>query len=207
MRGRIISPVRRVSSPQFCLTATRFGTKDIKALGVSQLSGLGQTMLQVLDRSVLWLHVTALFQLENSRKSILKADGMPTQRQREESGEHASMQERERPPALWLLFCNMFLHSPLCLPYVNWAFRKSLFVLPEVHILVLRPSFSFICSIFYTSLIFSHHICSASYSKCLTQLFWGRAGDFQGWTISTFGLLMVPWKCPWHLWQCHLTTD
>ena len=29
---------------------------DIKALGVSQLSGLGQTMLQILDKSVLQLY-------------------------------------------------------------------------------------------------------------------------------------------------------
>ena len=49
----------------------RFGLTDIKALGVSQLSRLGQTvlylsgleqtMLYLLDKSVLQLHVTALF--------------------------------------------------------------------------------------------------------------------------------------------------
>ena len=46
----------------------RFGVMYIKALGVSQLSGLKQTMLLLLDKSVLQLHVTALFNLENSRK-------------------------------------------------------------------------------------------------------------------------------------------
>ena len=45
-----------------------FGVTDIKALGVSQLSGLKQTMLKLLDKSGLQLHVTALFNLENSRK-------------------------------------------------------------------------------------------------------------------------------------------
>ena len=50
----------------------------MKALGVSQLSGLGQTVLQLsglqwpvlelLDRSALQLSVTALFCLDNSRK-------------------------------------------------------------------------------------------------------------------------------------------
>ena len=47
----------------------RFGVTDIKALGASQLSGLGQTVLQLLDKSALQLHVTALFYLENSRKT------------------------------------------------------------------------------------------------------------------------------------------
>ena len=46
----------------------RFGVRDIKALKVSQLSGLGQTALYLLDKSVLQLHVSALFYLDNSRK-------------------------------------------------------------------------------------------------------------------------------------------
>ena len=46
----------------------RFGVRDIKALNVSQLSGLGQTALYLLDKSVLQLHVSALFYLDNSRK-------------------------------------------------------------------------------------------------------------------------------------------
>ena len=46
----------------------RFAVTDIKALSVSQLSGLGQTVLQLLDKSVLQLHVTALFYLDNNRK-------------------------------------------------------------------------------------------------------------------------------------------
>ena len=43
----------------------RFGVTDIKALGASQLSGPRQIVLQLLDKSVLQLCVTALFYLEN----------------------------------------------------------------------------------------------------------------------------------------------
>ena len=35
------------------LSQQRFGAMDIKALGVPQLSGLGQTVLWLLDKSVL----------------------------------------------------------------------------------------------------------------------------------------------------------
>ena len=41
----------------------RFGVTDIKALGMSQLLGLGKTVLWFLDKSVLQLHVIALFYL------------------------------------------------------------------------------------------------------------------------------------------------
>ena len=51
----------------------RFGVMDIKALGTSQLSGLGQTMSQISDRPVLQFHVTGQFYLENKGKYILKA--------------------------------------------------------------------------------------------------------------------------------------
>ena len=61
----------------------RFAETDIKApLCMSQLSGLGQTVLylsglkrtvlQLLDKSVLQLHATALFYLANSRKIHLQ---------------------------------------------------------------------------------------------------------------------------------------
>ena len=48
----------------------KFKVTDVKALGqgVSQLSALGQTMLLLLDRSVVQLRVTAQFYLENKRK-------------------------------------------------------------------------------------------------------------------------------------------
>ena len=67
-----------ICSSVFVSSQQRFGVTD-KALGVSQLSGLGQTVLQfsglertilqLLDKSVLQFSVTALFYLEdNSRK-------------------------------------------------------------------------------------------------------------------------------------------
>ena len=42
--------LRSVSSQQ------RFGVMDIKALGASQLLGLGQTVIQLLDKSMLQLY-------------------------------------------------------------------------------------------------------------------------------------------------------
>ena len=51
----------------------RFGVMDVKDLGASQLSGLGQMVLQLSDKSVLQLHVTALFYLKNNRRTILEA--------------------------------------------------------------------------------------------------------------------------------------
>ena len=49
--------VMRVYVPWFFVSSQqRFGVMDIKALGVSQLSGLGQTVRQFLGKSVLQLH-------------------------------------------------------------------------------------------------------------------------------------------------------
>ena len=49
--------VTRVYAPRFfVLLQQRFGATDIKALCASQLSGLEQTMLQLLGNSVLQLH-------------------------------------------------------------------------------------------------------------------------------------------------------
>ena len=46
--------VTQVYVPQFFVSSQqRFGATDIKALGVSQLSGLRQTVLQLLGKSVL----------------------------------------------------------------------------------------------------------------------------------------------------------
>jgi len=56
--------VTQVYVPQFFVSSQqRFGATDIKALGASQLSGLGQTMLQLRQISV-----TAPFYLEDSRR-------------------------------------------------------------------------------------------------------------------------------------------
>ena len=51
------------------LSQQRFAVTDIKALSTSQLLRLRQTVLQLLDKSVLELHVTALFYLGNSRRT------------------------------------------------------------------------------------------------------------------------------------------
>ena len=49
--------VTRVYVPRFFVSSQqRFGATDIKALSVSQLLGLGQTVLQLLGKSVLQLH-------------------------------------------------------------------------------------------------------------------------------------------------------
>ena len=49
--------VTRVYAPRFfVLLQQRVGATDIKALRASQLSGLGQTVLQLLGNSVLQLH-------------------------------------------------------------------------------------------------------------------------------------------------------
>ena len=49
--------VTRVYVPQFFVSSQqRFGAMDIKALRASQLLGLGQTVLQLLGKSVLQLH-------------------------------------------------------------------------------------------------------------------------------------------------------
>ena len=49
--------VTRVYVPRFFVSSQQiFGATDIKALSVSQLSGLGQTVLQLLGKSVLQLY-------------------------------------------------------------------------------------------------------------------------------------------------------
>ena len=49
--------VMRVYVPPFFVSSQqRFGATDIKALSASQLSGIGQTMLQLLGKSVLQFH-------------------------------------------------------------------------------------------------------------------------------------------------------
>ena len=49
--------VTQVYVPRFfVLSQQRFGATDIKALSVSQLLGLGQTVLQLLGKSVLQLY-------------------------------------------------------------------------------------------------------------------------------------------------------
>ena len=50
--------VTQVYVPRFFVSSQqRFGTTDIKALCVSQLSGLGQTVLQLLGKSMLFYFI------------------------------------------------------------------------------------------------------------------------------------------------------
>ena len=49
--------VMQVYVPRFFVSSQqRFGAMDIKALSASPISGLGQTVLQLLGKSVLQLH-------------------------------------------------------------------------------------------------------------------------------------------------------
>ena len=94
----------------------RFGVTDVKALGVSQHWGLGQTMLQLsglkrivyqlLDKSMLQLHVIALFYLGNSRKIHPRGERACDPKTLRE--ECPSVRDRERPPALWLFLYAFF---------------------------------------------------------------------------------------------------
>ena len=159
----------------------RFGVMNIKVLGVSQLSGLGRTMLQLsgleqivlqlLDKSVLPLCVTALLYLEKSRK--IHPRGMRACRPKDEkrrAPQRSGGRERERPLSLWFLFLYVF-SSPPGLPYVNWGRSGvELFVLPEVLTPVLGPSFVLFLRAFpflvFQPLPFQTPI---SYSNYLTQ--------------------------------------
>ena len=127
LSGKCIS-LSSVSSQQ------RFGVTDIKALGVSQLSGLGQTVLQLsslkrtvfqlLDKSVLQLCVTALFYLDNSRKihpRTVRARQPKDVKRRTPQCTGKKERERESPLASLFIFFSLLLG----LPYANWASRHA----------------------------------------------------------------------------------
>ena len=92
----------------------------------------------------------------------LRCGGMSTQRLEEKSNP-ARGGERERHPALWLLFLYVFFSPPPGLPYVNWAsqehclfyLRSSLWSLdlPLFYFRGLFPSLSF--SYCHSGLLFS----------------------------------------------------
>ena len=104
----------------------RFGMTDIKALGASQLPGLGQTMLQLLDKSVLQLYFIQKIAGESIPKeekrveehaSLCACQGwgwVERERAREKEPTHAG--EREYAcvyESLWLN--NIPLHVHACL--------------------------------------------------------------------------------------------
>ena len=149
--------VRQVYAPQFCLVTTKIWSDG--HLSPWCVSGLGQTMLQLLDKSV--LHTAPCYSLlqlyfiqKIARESILRCKGMPTQRREEKrAGECSSAWGGEwgREQALAPHFYMFFL--PLGLPYVNWASQECCFFylrsspwssdLPLFYFLGLFPSLSF----------------------------------------------------------------
>ena len=85
---------------------------------VTDIKALGQTVLQLLDRSLLQLLVTAQLYLENKGKYTSRREGMLTQKTWREEW------ERERDPQPFGSSFYMFFSSPLGLPYVNWASQE-----------------------------------------------------------------------------------
>ena len=133
----------------------RFGVTDIKAPNVSQLSGLEQTVLQLLDKSVLQLSVTALFYLDISRKIHLQGvrARWPKDTKRrapQHAGERAGWGEGACFGSSFYMFFPL-LGPALC----KLGQPGVLFVLPEVLTLVFRPSFVLFSRAF-PSLSFSH---------------------------------------------------
>ena len=114
----------------FCLITTKIWSDGHQSpLGVSQLSGLEQTvlqlsglewtMLQLLDKPVLQLSVTALFYLEDSRKIHLQ--GVKAHRSKD-MRKKAPQRRRERESQLWLLY--LYVYLSLGLSCVNWASQE-----------------------------------------------------------------------------------
>ena len=138
-----------VCSSIFCLVTTKIWSDGRQSpLGEPQLSGLGQTMLQLsglkwtvlqlLDKSVLQLSVTALFYLEDSRKIHLRGvRACRSKDMRRRAPQRVG--ERERELALAPLFICLSLPGPvLC----KLGQPGVVFVLPEVLTPVLGPSFA-----------------------------------------------------------------
>ena len=125
------------------LSQQRFGETDIKALHVSQLSGLGQTVLQLLRQ----ISVIALFYLEDSRKirpRSMRACQPKDAKRREWRSKPARGGQRKRESPLAPLFMVFPPPGPaLC----KLGQPGVLFVLPEVFTLVLRLPLTFLCSI------------------------------------------------------------
>ena len=106
-------------------------------------------MLQLLDKSVLELSVTALFYLEDSRKIYLR--GVRARRSKD-ARKRVPQRAGERELALAPLFIRFSLPGPvLC----KLGQPGVLFVFPEVLTPVLGPLFYF--RGLFPSLSFSHH--------------------------------------------------
>ena len=95
--------VTRVYVPWFFVSSQqRFKATDIKSLCASQLSGLGQTLLQLLGKSMLQLHF------------IYKIAGEREDERERERKEHTHAGERVREKALWLLLLYVFSSTWAC---------------------------------------------------------------------------------------------
>ena len=145
----------RVCVPQFFVSSQqRFGATDIKALGTSQLSGLRQTVLQLLGKSVLQLY---LFRREQENPS-LKCEGMPTQRLEEKrveecagEGERERVREGEREKESEKALCILLLYVSSS----TWACPMRIGLSQECCLFYLKSSLwsldlllTFLCSIF-----------------------------------------------------------
>ena len=104
---------------------------------VLYLLGLAWTVLQLLNKSMLELSVTALFYLDDSRKIHLRGVRARQSKDRKRRVPHCAGERVKRALAP-LFICFLF---PLSLSYANWAQAGALFVLPEVLTPVLGPSF------------------------------------------------------------------
>ena len=101
--------------PQFCLITMKISNNG--------------PALQLSDGSVLQLHVTAQFYLENKGKYILEVWGHANpkdlkRKERKRESTPKRVRVNERAPALWLLFLYVFFLLPLGLSYVNWASQE-----------------------------------------------------------------------------------
>ena len=108
-------------------------------------------------RSVLQLCVAAQFYLENSRKNpSARREGMPNQRRKEKRVEECASAWERDPRPIGPSFYDFPPPGPaLC----KLGSPGELFVLPEVLILVLRPSFDLLLCYFqglFPSSSFSH---------------------------------------------------
>ena len=130
----------------------RFGVMDIKASSMSQLSGLEQTVLYLLDKSALQLHVTSLFYLDNSRKTHPRGVRACLPKEGKRRVPHRAG-ERETPQPFGSSFYMFFL--PLGLPYVKWASQECLLYLRSSLRSSDFPLFYFLR--LFPSLYFSHH--------------------------------------------------
>ena len=108
--------VTRVYVPRFFVSSQqRFGATDIKALSGSQLLGLGQTLLQLLGKSVLQLYF------------IQKIAGVWERERERKERTHAG--ERVWEKALWLLLFYVFSSTWACPMQIGLSQECCLFCL------------------------------------------------------------------------------